>query len=494
MSKGPFYPIVYVRGYAGTQAAVEDAAADPYMGFNSGSTKLRQNWQGGIEKHIFESPLLRLIKDYGYQDAHYADGEAFQLTNNTQREWKSIWIYRYYEAVSKDLGSGKRPEIEDYAQGLGQLLRNIRDALCGDDAAARKEFKVYLVAHSMGGLVVRSWLQNFRTKENDPVAVEKIFTYASPHRGIDLQLIGNIPEWFKFNNADNFSEDRMREYLKIPKNKAVNSLNGKFDPNKFFSLIGTNAKDYDEAAGLSRRAVGPLSDGLVQIANAYVDSTPRAFVHRAHSGHFGIVNSEEGYQNMVRFFFGDMRVDGLLTVSDLPLPKKVQKAKDDGKEIRASYHFEVATTVRGARWHLHRRMVKENCAILAKYDDMVKDKKPLHLFSTFLSKSAITNNSRYMSFAINLGLMVPEYSIDKLLFDEHYEGSYIFNDVLTLDVTQTSSGEFKARYGWDSNSVNDATKALDIKKTAKGWECKLPVEKKGAPGITAELTLVCQAV
>ena len=38
----PYYPIIYIRGYAMTQSAVEDTVADPYMGFNLGSTKLRQ--------------------------------------------------------------------------------------------------------------------------------------------------------------------------------------------------------------------------------------------------------------------------------------------------------------------------------------------------------------------------------------------------------------------------------------------------------------------
>ncbi len=42
----PYYPIVYVRGYAMTQGEVEETVATPYMGFNLGSTKIRQDWQG----------------------------------------------------------------------------------------------------------------------------------------------------------------------------------------------------------------------------------------------------------------------------------------------------------------------------------------------------------------------------------------------------------------------------------------------------------------
>ncbi|RUA22189.1 hypothetical protein DSL92_07265 [Billgrantia gudaonensis] len=40
----------------------------------------------------------------------------------------------------------------------------------------------------------------------------------------------------------------------------------------------------------------------------------------SHSGHFGMVNSEPGYQNLVRFLFGDTRVTGRLVVERLPLP------------------------------------------------------------------------------------------------------------------------------------------------------------------------------
>ena len=66
----PYYPVIYVRGFAMTQQAVEDTVADPYMGFNLGSTKTRQTWRGNRERLIFESPLLRLMKDHGYRDVY----------------------------------------------------------------------------------------------------------------------------------------------------------------------------------------------------------------------------------------------------------------------------------------------------------------------------------------------------------------------------------------------------------------------------------------
>jgi hypothetical protein len=68
------------------------------------------------------------------------------------------------------------------------------------------------------------------------------------------------------------------------------------------------------------KAVGPQSDGLVQIDRAYVRNANRAFVHRSHSGIYGEVNSEEGYQNLRRFLFGTRRAKVLLKNIQLPEP------------------------------------------------------------------------------------------------------------------------------------------------------------------------------
>ena len=61
----PYYPIIYVRGYAATMGEIENTVATPYMGFNLGSTKIRQDYDGDIVPFVFESPLIRLMKDEG---------------------------------------------------------------------------------------------------------------------------------------------------------------------------------------------------------------------------------------------------------------------------------------------------------------------------------------------------------------------------------------------------------------------------------------------
>ena len=59
----PYHPVIYVRGFAGSQGEIDDTVADPYMGFNIGSTKSRQVGDGSVRRFFFESPLVRLTDE-----------------------------------------------------------------------------------------------------------------------------------------------------------------------------------------------------------------------------------------------------------------------------------------------------------------------------------------------------------------------------------------------------------------------------------------------
>ena len=128
MIEPPFYPIIYLRGYAGSQGEVEDTVSTPYMGFNLGSTRVRQIHTGEMEPHVFESPVIRLMKDHGYADA-CRDG---QMRPRGPVPGRSIWIFRYYDVVDEDHGDGVRREIEFHARKLGEFLRDVRKAVLGD--------------------------------------------------------------------------------------------------------------------------------------------------------------------------------------------------------------------------------------------------------------------------------------------------------------------------------------------------------------------------
>jgi hypothetical protein len=93
-TKNVYHPIIYVRGFASTQAEIEDTVADPYMGFNIGSTKTRMAWTGDVKRYYFESPLVRLMSDHGYEDV-FVDGEGLVAIDRPSSEipCKSIIIY-----------------------------------------------------------------------------------------------------------------------------------------------------------------------------------------------------------------------------------------------------------------------------------------------------------------------------------------------------------------------------------------------------------------
>ena len=556
----PFHPIIYVRGFAMTAGEIDEAVADPYMGFNLGSTKGRQFWNGEVRKFFFESPMVRLkdelvwlrqgdqlVKsDLRYDDV-YVDGEDLTapsgndptrpIRTDVTLPYQSLVVYRYYDEASSAFGSGSPLPIQHFARGLSDLILRVKALVCKPDGLhpitreplnngiSEADFRVYLVAHSMGGLVCRAFLQNTELgKEEARKAVDKLFTYATPHNGIDLRIVRNVPGWSVFGEATNFNRENMAGYLKVPADEV--SLVENISAERVFNLVGTNPGDYLVAKGISAWAAGENSDGLVRIENATTYgrdkdknrvNSPRAFVHRSHSGHFGIVNSEEGYQNLTRFLFGSLRVDGYLDIDNITLPPELSQAQREGKQIRASYNFEISATVRGCQWQLHRRSVRENSAIFRRFQDLfdwVKDENlpeggalipkrenSPHLFSVFLDpgKSIHARPDKPLpdkmvkpsvSFAFDLSILVPDYVIDGLLFlDKHYEGGYIYRELILVEAFQAADGSWSAKYGLQSASPNKANKNAKSHDIQGGLRFSIPVVSNKRPGIDATLSI-----
>jgi hypothetical protein len=531
------HPIIYVRGYAMTQGEIDDTVADPYMGFNIGSCKVRQLWNGDVKKYFFESPLVRLLKQFRYTDVYHegadrvADAQQFTTGADPSRRdvpYRSIVIYRYYEPSSDDLGVGLKPSMERFAKGLGDLILALRERIYPEGAAttiseqekaagklAYENFRVYLVAHSMGGLVCRAFLQNPKFASDEVVRlVDKVFTYATPHNGIDITLLGNVPGWLKLYSLSTFNRDEIAESLALGAadrdGESVDMLT-RFSPKRVFNLVGTNPADYKVAAGLSSVAAGEASDGLVRIKNATtrgrdrtgkIEASPHAFVHRSHSGYFGIVNSEEGYQNMVRFLYGDVRADGYLEIDEITLPPAVEAERAAKKEVHASYQFEVSISIRNKTWQLHRRTVNENSAIFRKFEDLFPSKdaqsgkwmpnrgqSPM-LFNVFLD-SAQSQAENTVSFAADLCVRASDYEVDRaLFFRDHYDGGYLFRDMITLVAGRTPTadgpGTWSVRYQLASEK-KDGWKDADIVDTVEGLTFLIPVVQETAPGIRGRL-------
>jgi hypothetical protein len=552
----PYHPIIYVRGFAGTQGEIDETVADPYMGFNIGSTKARQVWNGALRRYYFESPLVRLTDepliareggvatrlDERYDDV-YLNGEDLTASqaddpykparSDITLPYHSIAILRYYDVASSDFGDKQSHPIEEFALALAAQIIRMRELICSggrtdpfrgekhDNHVSREEFRVHLVAHSMGGLVCRALLQNAslgsgRDREmasQARSAVDKLFTYATPHNGIDLRIVRNVPAWSALGEATNFNRGRMAQFLGLPKGQEDVASLGQFPADRVFNLVGTNPADYLVAKGLSSWAVGESSDGLVRMDNATthgvagdgsgeaVDS-PNAYVHRSHSGHFGIVNSEEGYQNLTRFLFGAVRADGFLEIESVGLPDAVQKEKDAGRDIKASYQVEVVASIRGAHWQLHRRIGRENSAIQLKFDEIFPKKKDgkresvpeqaPRLFTIFLDPSKSVSGSRSIAFSFEIRVLVPDYEVDGVLWlKQHFEGSSLAQRFILVEAIPDAAepGDWRIQYGSQEQVINSCPEKAQttIENGALVFRIDAGSPAGSRPGIAAKL-------
>ncbi|MEA5582597.1 alpha/beta hydrolase [Nodularia harveyana UHCC-0300] len=432
-----YLPIIYVRGYAGSDKDVEQTVEDPFYGFNHGSAHIRVGAEGNPEQYIFESPLLRLITDHGYRPV-FEHNQEQQLRNN----WKSISIYRFYDQTTESFGSETtiRLSMEEVAEGLRELIKNVKSQTGAN--------KVYLVAHSMGGLVCRSLIQKIYPENNEKALdhIDKFFTYGTPHGGIHFDvgrgLIEKIIDTLRLNNMDDFGPRRMYEYLTpqrqkkflLPEKFDVQSLNNSFPVDRVFCIIGTNASDYEEGFGLTQKVVGAQSDGLVQIDKAYVRGSHRAYIYRTHGGRYGMVNSEEAYQNLQRFLFGDIKVK--LSLFGVELSDRQN----------TFYQMEVRSALRGLPVAIHEQNIDHYCPITL---ELTRD-KPIPLFTAFMIPSYSAKSDSSCRYAIKLALHSFVKEKRNWLFGNHIDQLPLWSDYLIVDV-KVVDGAYRAKYTWNTD-------------------------------------------
>jgi alpha/beta hydrolase fold len=484
-------PIIYVRGFAGATSGINAQTDDPFYGFNSGATHIRVNTDGAPYFFQFGGPLLRLISEFGYRflpsgaDQAYRgrDGnpipqpisqlELLAAVQDGGLPKATVWVHRFYDRDADTWTARTTPfRIEDAASSLLEFVMLVRRKTGAD--------QVYLVAHSMGGLICRSMLQKYCVEgvanpillspDNPdlrpppdrggaaaaaqsilpPIAgggssiVAKLFTYATPHNGISTDI---APGWFGWirDHLDPvgsaiFGPDRMYAYLtpgtppdaKAPPGWMPNVMtDAQFPLDRVFCLIGTDAQDYAAAFGMSEEIIGPDSDGLVQIANASVPDAHYAYVHRSHSGRYGIVNSEEGYQNLARFLFGDLKAT--LTLTGMSPP-------DLAPNPEVGWLAELRVSVRGLP-------VITDEQLMTHFNPITLTKPAQGLVTTFLF--APTPQRPTTRYAIHLRVHVQPASRRIPVLKGHLEQVADWDDILLIDVLQ-QDGELSAKYDWQS--------------------------------------------
>jgi hypothetical protein len=492
-------PIIYVRGFAGTGSAINSAVDDPFYGFSQGSVHVRADSHGRAQFHQFESPMLRLITDHKYEVPVHGDQWAFlNGVDSGSINPASVWIHRFYDDSADTFSDGPVPfSFEAAARDLFKLIKLVLDRTGAP--------KVFLVAHSMGGLICRSLIQRVIPEELaadggavDPAAgaryVARVFTYATPHGGINFAIgfgwLERLRDATGIQGADIFGPDRMYEYLTPPALRrrlgrddfrGTEMPDGGFPTRELFCLVGSNPEDYDVAFGLSSKAVGSRSDGLVQIDNAAVRGAPLAIVHRSHSGRYGIVNSEEGYQNLQRFLFGDLKVEVELVGFTV--------GRDASDEVE--FQLDVSLAIRGLPVMVHEQSAAHFCPVqIERWKEGDPIDSPQPLLTTFLSSRAprprvggrVVPTLRH---ALRLRLMSITEREGRFFFADHMEQTEDWQDTLVVDI-QPPSAEHplpKAWAAWNSTiptalrdwTPGDNDRLVDRNSAVNNWSGHIDV-------------------
>jgi hypothetical protein len=212
---------------------------------------------------------------------------------------------------------------------------------------------------------------------------------------------------------------------------------GTFPVTRVLSVVGTNPTDYDVALGLSAKAMGPQSDGLVAIRNAYVRGSARAYVHRSHSGRYGLVNSEEVYQNLKRFLFGTLRVElGMRNI-------------DFERDSDRVWQADARLAVRQLPVLMHEQTADHHCPVdlNAEAEARPTPMAPLPLVTTFL----LPGKREFARHALHLKVISLDQKGGIFGFGDHLEQIADWEDTLVVDVAVREDGLVEeVRWQWNS--------------------------------------------
>jgi alpha-beta hydrolase superfamily lysophospholipase len=389
-------PLILIRGFGGV--GVEDEKRVAYQGFNDGTVYPQKRG----ENYIYEGLILRFMKSsWQYQDAtnvvgYYSKaievatdklpeelngfdkryfsadrividaGMARNLVRSAADPCTTLWVFRYYDLDDR--------RFETYGHALVRLISFIRDLAASKQPTEPKP-KVNIIAHSMGGLLVREAVQVTYPALGHRAAdhINKIVTLGTPHQGISFQF---LRDWIKLDAEEelehfnpSFQKDENREArkgkYKDTKNEAAYVyFKDHFPLDRLLTVVGTNYRTYSVGAAswLNRLFAvagegGPTynrSDGLVKQAYAQIPGAVRTFVHKCHGGPDSLVTSREAYEIATRFFFGNTRARLRLVTA------RVKRGSDFfGK---SEFFFGVSIKPRQVDFDLfHQSVEAENC-------------------------------------------------------------------------------------------------------------------------------------
>lgn len=374
-------PIILVRGFGGL--GVADEKKQTYYGFNDGTVYPQK--QG--ENFIYEGMVLRFLKSawryqdatnvIGYSNRAAADREISEELKDFPREFfvgdkivvdpamaialrknsdpmRTLWVFRYYDLDDR--------LFEQYGIALKRLIELIRSLVTlktGDEQP-----KVNIIAHSMGGLIVRETLQVAYAAGEAPKAVNKVVTLGTPHKGIVFQRMRSLG-WLPFLEAGSEIEQFSPERQADPANPAgFTNLAAAFPLDRLLTVIGTNYRTFGMAPATLLNRIFSVegefglnynrSDGLVKIDHAEIPGAPRTFVDKCHGGEDSLITSREAFEIATRFFHGDIHARIRLVDAEI---------SSGGDFIgKSEFFIGVALKPRGVDFELfHQSKRAENC-------------------------------------------------------------------------------------------------------------------------------------
>ncbi|OZD06471.1 hypothetical protein CH275_09635 [Rhodococcus sp. 06-235-1A] len=318
-------PLILIRGFGGVDVADEQRSA--YQGYNDGTvypTKRGDNY-------IYEGFLLRALKSkrYRYTDAtnvvgYYAqDVDAPADTGGhppsdvrgtvvidprtaarvlNEATSGTIWVYRFYDLSPRTLAR--------YADGLARLISLIQRS---SEQHNQKFDGVDVIAHSMGGLVLREALIAMG-KDTSQDLVHRIVTLGTPHRGIAFQ---RVPRWLlDLLPGARDASDELASFS--PSSTRFLKVLDAFPARRILTVVGTNYRTYGASGASMANRLSTLfdggslstnrSDGLVKQSAAQLPGAPRTFVHKCHGGVDSLVTCRESYEIAMRFLHGSHHI------------------------------------------------------------------------------------------------------------------------------------------------------------------------------------------
>ena len=142
---------------------------------------------------------------------------ARNLVRSSGDPCKTLWVFRYYDLDDR--------QFEAYGKALVRLIGFIRDLAAMKSRDAGSAPKVNIIAHSMGGLLVREAVQVTYPELEQQASdhINKIVTLGTPHQGISFQFL--------------------RDWIKLDAEQELEHFNPKFQADEHATIGRDNTRD-----------------------------------------------------------------------------------------------------------------------------------------------------------------------------------------------------------------------------------------------------------